>query len=95
MDYKQLNKNERYQIYMLNKAGHKQDEIASLLGRSASTISRELRRKQSLRFLIIGTLLCETSVPVLKSVRQTGDGSHPIRVSHGILADFFAEELTK
>jgi len=64
MDYKQLTENERYQIYMLNKAGHNQDEIASLPGRSTSTISRELHRKQGLRFLIIGTLLCETSVPV-------------------------------
>lgn len=35
---------ERYQIYALKKAGHKQREIAQVLKRSASTISRELAR---------------------------------------------------
>jgi len=49
MNYKQLTENERYQIYMLKKAGHNQEEIAGLLGRSSSTISRELRRNQGLR----------------------------------------------
>ena len=34
---------------MLRKAGHKQEEIAGLLGRSSSTISRELRRNRGLR----------------------------------------------
>ena len=49
MNYKQLTENERYQIYAMNKAGHSQKEIAELLGRSASTISRELRRNRGLR----------------------------------------------
>ena len=35
---------ERYQIYALKKAGHSQSEIAIVLERSASTISRELVR---------------------------------------------------
>jgi IS30 family transposase len=35
---------ERYQIYALKKARAKQTEIAALLGRSPSTISRDLRR---------------------------------------------------
>ncbi|MCU7882552.1 MAG: helix-turn-helix domain-containing protein [Candidatus Thiodiazotropha sp. (ex Lucinoma aequizonata)] len=43
MNYKQLTENERHQIYVMNKAGHSQIEIAQLLYRSASTISRELR----------------------------------------------------
>ena len=49
MNYKQLTENERYQIYVMKKAGLKQEDIASLLGRSPSTISREMRRNQGLR----------------------------------------------
>ena len=49
MNYKQLAENERYQIDAMNKAGHSQKETAELLGRSASTISRELRRNRGLR----------------------------------------------
>ncbi len=39
----------RYQIYVLKKAGHNQTVIASLLGRDKSTISRELRRNRGLK----------------------------------------------
>ena len=49
MSYHQLTEEERYQIYVLLKAKHSQKEIAALLGRSPSTISRELRRNQGLR----------------------------------------------
>ena len=35
--------NERYQIAILNKAGHDQSEIAQVMNRHPSTISRELR----------------------------------------------------
>ena len=44
MKYKQLTENQRYQVYSLKKAGHAQQQIAKLIGRSISTISRELRR---------------------------------------------------
>jgi IS30 family transposase len=44
MNYTHLTREERYQIYALKKAGHKQIEIAELLERSESTISRELAR---------------------------------------------------
>jgi transposase, IS30 family len=44
MTYTHLTREERYQIYALKKAGHKQYEIAELLERSESTISRELAR---------------------------------------------------
>jgi IS30 family transposase len=44
MNYTHLTREERYQIYALKKAGHKQSEIASVLERSESTISRELSR---------------------------------------------------
>lgn len=49
MSYYQLTENERYQIYSLRKAGHSQAEIAELLERHPSTISRELRRNTGLR----------------------------------------------
>lgn len=49
MNYCQLTENERYQIYALKKAGLIQQEIATTLGRSASTISRELRRNGGMR----------------------------------------------
>jgi IS30 family transposase len=49
MSYYQLTENERYQIYTLKKAGHSQKEIADLLDRSPSTISRELNRNSGLR----------------------------------------------
>jgi len=47
--YTQLTREERYQIYVLRQAGHKQCEIAVLLNRAKSTISRELRRNRGLR----------------------------------------------
>ena len=49
MNYTHLTQNERYQIYILSKAGHKQNEIAELLNRHPSTISRELARNRGLR----------------------------------------------
>ena len=42
--YTHLTREERYQIYALLKAGHSQAEIAGILNRSSSTISRELAR---------------------------------------------------
>ena len=47
--YTQLTRDERYQIYALRKAGHSQKEIAEVLGRSPSTISRGLRRNKGLK----------------------------------------------
>jgi IS30 family transposase len=49
MKYTQLTQEERYQIYALNKAEHDQIEIAMILNRHKSTISRELRRNSGLR----------------------------------------------
>ena len=42
----QLAREERYQIHALMQAGHAQAEIAGLLGRHRSTISREIRRNR-------------------------------------------------
>ena len=46
--YTQLTRDERYQIYALRKAGHSQKEIAEVLRRNPSTISRELGRNKGL-----------------------------------------------
>ncbi len=47
--YAQLTQEERYKFHALRKAGHTQKEIAETLGRSPSTISRELRRNKGLK----------------------------------------------
>lgn len=44
MSYKQLTQEQRYQLYRMNEMHLPQKEIAFILGVSASTISRELRR---------------------------------------------------
>src|SRR5438876_7201873 len=46
MNYQQLAREERYQIYALKKAGQNQSQIAQVLGCHKSTISRELRRNR-------------------------------------------------
>jgi len=47
--YTQLTREERYQISALKTAGHNQVEIAKVLGRHKSTVSRELARNCGLR----------------------------------------------
>jgi len=47
--YTQLTQEERYQIYILKKVEYSQAEIAELLERDKSTISRELRRNRGLK----------------------------------------------
>jgi IS30 family transposase len=49
MNYKHLSQVERYQIYALMNAGHGQTQIAKLLDRHKSTISRELSRNRGLK----------------------------------------------
>ncbi len=49
MSYTQLTQAERYQIYALLKAGHSQAEIAMILNRHKSTISREICRNTGRR----------------------------------------------
>ena len=49
MTYKHLSQAERYQIHALMKAGHDQSQIAKLLDRHKSTISRELSRNTGSR----------------------------------------------
>jgi len=47
--YTQLTQEQRYQIYALMKAEHKQVEIAAIVGVDKATISREVRRNRGLR----------------------------------------------
>jgi IS30 family transposase len=47
--YTQLTREERYQLYALNAAGQNQTEIAQIIGRHKTTISRELRRNRGQR----------------------------------------------
>lgn len=49
MKYAHLTRDERYQIAILLKAGHKQRDIARIMNRHPSTISRELRRNRGKR----------------------------------------------
>jgi IS30 family transposase len=49
MNYTHLTQPERYQIAILCKAGHAQGQIARMMNRHASTISRELRRNRGER----------------------------------------------
>jgi IS30 family transposase len=49
MTYKHLSQAERYQIQALMKAGHEQSQIAKVLDRHKSTISRELSRNTGSR----------------------------------------------
>src|SRR5258705_2421869 len=49
MNYKQLARGQRYQIYALKRAGHNQTYIAAMIGCHKSTISRELRRNHGLK----------------------------------------------
>jgi len=49
MNYTHLTQDERYQIAVLHKAGHKQNAIAKLIGRNKSSISREMRRNHGQR----------------------------------------------
>jgi transposase, IS30 family len=49
MNYTHLTRDERYQIAILLKAGHKQSDIARVMNRHPSTISRELGRNRGQR----------------------------------------------
>ena len=49
MNYKQLAREQRYQIYALKKAGQNQSQIAQVVGCHKGTISRELRRNHGLK----------------------------------------------
>ena len=49
MTYRQLTREQRYQIYALKKAAHSRTEIAAIVGVHKSTVSRELKRNSGRR----------------------------------------------
>ena len=49
MNYTHLTQDERYQIAILNKAGHDQSDIARVMNRHKSTIGREMKRNRGER----------------------------------------------
>ena len=49
MNYTHLTQDERYQIAILNKAGHDQSDIARVMNRNKSTIGREMKRTRGER----------------------------------------------
>ena len=49
MSYKQLTREQRYQIYALKKAGHNHTEIAAIIGVHKSTVGREFARNSGRR----------------------------------------------
>ncbi|WP_025565446.1 IS30 family transposase [Psychromonas sp. SP041] len=94
MNYKQLTQEERYQIYVLIKANHNQKEIAKILGRSASSISRELKRNKDLRGYRpkqAQSLAVKRRVTAAKSVKIT---DHVKKWIHDLLwKDFTPEQI--
>ena len=49
MNYTHLTQDERYQIAILNKAGHDQSDIPRVMNRNKSTIGREMKRNRGER----------------------------------------------
>jgi IS30 family transposase len=49
MNYTHLTQDERYQIAILNKAGHGRSDIARVMNRNKLTISREMKRNRGAR----------------------------------------------
>lgn len=93
MTYKHLSQIERYQIYALMKAGQNQIQIAALLGRSKSTISREVRHNRGLRgyrpaqsLLVVDTILTIKSLTV-EPACLVHKGSNPWLPFQCILAE--------
>lgn len=69
MNYTHLTRDERYQIAILLKAGHKQADIARHMNRHPYTISRELRRNRGRR----GTIPNQVSIeqrPAMVGTRE-------------------------
>ena len=70
MTYKHLSQVERYHIYALMKAGHDQTQIAKLLDRHKSTISRELSRNRGLKGYL-PKQVCELAAKRFEQSRNT------------------------
>jgi transposase, IS30 family len=73
MNYKQLTENERYQIYVMKKAGQKQKVIATMLRRVPATISWELGRNQGLRGYRTAMVQCLADTRRLEALKAQGN----------------------
>ena len=75
MNYTHLTREERYQIYALKKAGQTQSEIAQVLDRSPSTISRELARNRGRRGYRPKQAHCFATIRRAINARQIDEGT--------------------
>jgi IS30 family transposase len=73
MNYTQLTREQRYQIYALMKAAHNQSQIAAIVGCHKSTISRELRRNRGHKGY--------RPLQAQAQARSRRYGSHPPRIA--------------
>ena len=94
MRYKQLTQEERYQISALLKAGHVQTEIAMILERHKSTISREIRRNTGLHgYRPIQAQRLTEERRVLKNRPRINDDTW-IAVEHLLTLDWSPEQIS-
>jgi IS30 family transposase len=87
MTYTHLTQDERYQIYILKKAGHDQSAIAQIMNRSKSTISRELSRNSGARGYR------PKQAQELSIGRQAKDNATTIHADTWVFADAMLAEL--
>jgi transposase, IS30 family len=93
--YKQLNLGQRYQIEALKKAGMGNKDIALLIEKSTSTVSRELRRNGT----ELDYVARQAQVQVMQRRRQSGRSTkinaHAIQlVREGITNDYSPEQTS-
>ena len=87
MHYTHLSQDERYQIAALRKASHSISEIAQVLGRHKSTISRELSRNDSAYFdCYRADMACERAAARARNSRnaKTVDPKRLARALHWV-----------
>ena len=94
MNYTQLTQEERYQIYALLKAGHTQTEIAMILKRHKSTISREIRRNSGLRGYRPQQAQRLTDERKMSKAHTRIDGSIWANIIHLLRKDWSPEQIS-
>jgi len=94
MKYTQLTHEERYQIAALLKAEHKQTEIAMILNRHKSTISREIHRNTGLRGYRPGQAQRLTEERRQAKVQTSIPGSLWRQVERLLREDWSPEQIT-
>jgi IS30 family transposase len=92
--YKQLTREQRYQIYALMKAGLCQTQIAQVVGVHKSTISREILRNCGLRGYRHKQAHCFTEKRRAKAVRTRISSTTWITVKRLIRDDWSPEQIS-